>query len=177
VLCFIAQTREYLLGKLRKGKSMTGIQTADFIHQIKTQLPGCVKKVLLRADGEFLSSHGVQAAIDCGFDFIIANKGCEPPFDPDCWYRPFKRKDYEFNSCVYQLKTLAANTIRIARLKLLFIAAIVVKDQNRDKVKYSIHDARTPAMVELLARLDSLRSKPRPWAQNDQWPQRFAFEI
>jgi hypothetical protein len=293
VLCFIAQTREYLLGKLRKGKSMTGIQTADFIHQIKTQLPGCVKEVLLRADGEFLSSHGVQAAIDCGFDFIIANKGCEPPFDPDCWYRPFKRKDYEFNSCVYQpggwqtpcrfvamripkkpsgsnqpiqcelftddcytyrifctnlgtrthevidqydkradvenligeakreglgavpstkfknnyaffqivmlayniwrymklmassaqssdqaqMKTLAANTIRIARLKLLFIAAKVVKDQNRDKVKYSIHDARTPAMVELLARLDSLRSKPRPWAQNGQWRQRFAFEI
>jgi hypothetical protein len=44
VLCFIAQTREYLLGKLRKGKSMTGIQTADFIHQIKTQLPGWSKR-------------------------------------------------------------------------------------------------------------------------------------
>jgi predicted component of type VI protein secretion system len=75
-----------------------------------------------------------------------------------------------------QMKTLAANTIRIARLKLLFIAAKVVKDQNRDKVKFSIHDARTPAMFGLLARLDPLPSKSRPWAQNDKWPQRFAFE-
>lgn len=57
---------------------------------------------MLRADGEFLSSHSVQAAIDDGFDFIIANSGCEPPFDPGSWYRAFKRKDIEFNSCVYQ---------------------------------------------------------------------------
>ena len=33
------------------------------------------------------------------------------------------------------LKTVASNTIRIARLKLLLIAAKVVKDQNVDKVK------------------------------------------
>jgi hypothetical protein len=76
-----------------------------------------------------------------------------------------------------QMKALAANTIRIARIKLLFIAAKVVKDQNRDKVKFSIYDARTPAMFGLLARLDALRSKPRPWAQNDKLPQSFAFEI
>jgi hypothetical protein len=295
VLCFIAETREYLLGKLRTGKTMTGKQAADFIYQIQDQLPGCVNQVLLRADGEFISSHSVQAAIDCGYDFIIANKGCKPQFDSDCWYRPWKRKDVEFNSCVYQpdgwqspcrfvamripkeqkprgsnkpiqcelftddrytyrifctnigvsahevigkydkradvenlvgeakreglgavpsakfknnyaffqvvmlayniwrymklmaslvpasdqpkMKTLAANTIRIARLKLLFIAAKVVKDQNRDKVKFSIHDARTPTMVGLLERLDVLRSRPRPWAKNDERPKRFAFEI
>jgi hypothetical protein len=219
---------------------------------------------LLRADGEFLSSHSVRAAIGCGFDFIIANKGCEPPFDSSTWYRAFKRKDIEFNSCVYQptgwqmpcrfvamripkehkrsesnqpiqcelfaddcytyrifctslsasahevigqydkradvenlvgeakreglgavpsakfknnyaffqvvmlayniwrymklmassvqssdqpqMKTLAANTIRIARLKLLFIAAKVVKDQNRDR-------SSTPSMMH----------EHRPW--------------
>jgi hypothetical protein len=295
VLCFIAQTREYLLGKLRKGKTMSGEQTAAFIHQIKDQLPGCVQQVLLRADGEFLSSHSVQAAVSCGFNFIIANKRCEPPFAPESWYRPFKRKDIEFNSCVYmpigwksphrfvamripkkqqmsksnqpvqcalftddqftyrifctnlaakahevigqydkradvenlvgeakreglgaipsakfknnyaffqvvmlayniwrymklmasanprsnipEVKTLAANTIRIARLKLLFIAAKVVKDQNRDKVKFSIHDARTPTMLGLLSRLDEMRSNPRPWNQTGGWSQRFAFEI
>lgn len=295
VLCFIAQTREYLLGKLRKGKTMSGEQTAVFIHQIKNQLPGCVQQVLVRADGEFLSSHSVQAAVACGFDFIIANKRCDPPFAPDSWYRAFKRKDIEFNSCVYipigwksphrfvamripkkqrllrsnqpvqcelftddqytyrifctnlaakahevigqydkradvenlvgeakreglgaipsskfknnyaffqlvmlayniwrymkliasanrtldqpKVKSLAANTIRIARLKLLFIAAKVVKNQNRDKVKFSIHDARTPTMLGLLTRLDEMRSNPRPWDQNDGWPQQFAFEI
>jgi hypothetical protein len=102
VLCFIAQTREYLLGRLRKGKTMSGEQTAEFIKQIKAYLPGCVEQVLLRADGEFLSGHSVQAAVACGFDFIIANKGCEPPFASESWCRPFKRKDIEFNSCVYQ---------------------------------------------------------------------------
>jgi len=73
------------------------------------------------------------------------------------------------------LKGIASNTIRIARLRLLFIAAKVVKDQNRDKVKYSIHDARTPAMLGFLKLLDTARSKPRPWVQNDGWPQRFAL--
>jgi len=282
VLCFIEQTRECLIGKLRKGETMSGKQTAAFVLQTKSQLPTCVQKVLLRADGEFLSWESVYAAIRCGYDFIIANKRCDPPFDPGGWYRPWKRKDIEYNSCVYQpigwgapcrfvamrlpktrlapnqqvqcalfeddnytyrifctnlpgqahevvsqydkradvenlvgeakregleaipsakfknnyaffqlvmlayniwryikllaaasqsrkempaLKTVASNTIRIARLKLLFIAAKVVKDQNRDKVKYSIHDTRTPAMIHFLDFLDQARLKPKPWEQ------------
>jgi len=282
VLCFIEQTRECLIGKLRKGETISGKQTAAFILQTKSQLPGCVQKVLLRADGEFQSWESIQAAIVCGYDFIIANKRCDPPFDPGGWYRPWKRKDIEYNSCVYQpigweapcrfvamripktrlapnqqlqcalfeddnytyrifctnlsgqahevvsqydkradvenlvgeakregleaipsakfknnyaffqlvmlayniwryikllaaasqgrkempaLKTVASNTIRIARLKLLFIAAKVVKDQNRDKVKYSIYDTRTPAMIHFLNFLDQARLKPKPWRQ------------
>jgi len=282
VLCFIEQTRECLIGKLRKGETISGKQTAAFILQTKSQLPGCVQKVLLRADGEFQSWESVQAAKRCGYDFIIANKRCDPPFGPGGWYRPWKRKDIEYNSCVYQpigweepcrfvamripkaclaqnqqvqcalfeddnytyrifctslsgpahevvgqydkradvenlvgeakregleaipsarfknnyaffqlvmlsyniwryikllaaasqdknempsLKTVGSNTIRIARLKLLFIAAKVVKDQNRDKVKYSIHDARTPAMIHFLKFLDQGRLKPKPWRQ------------
>jgi len=281
VLCFIEQTRECLIGKLRKGETISGKQTAAFILQTKSQLPGCVQKVLLRADGEFQSWESIQALIACGYDFIIANKRCDPPFDPGGWYRPWKRKDIEYNSCVYQpigweapcrfvamripktrlapnqlqcalfeddnytyrifctnlsgqahevvsqydkradvenlvgeakregleaipsakfknnyaffqlvmlayniwryikllaaasqgrkempaLKTVASNTIRIARLKLLFIAAKVVKDQNRDKVKYSIYDTRTPAMIHFLNFLDQARLKPKPWRQ------------
>jgi len=261
-----------------------------------------VQQVLLRADGEFFSWQCIAAARGCGFDFIIANKRGNPPFDPTAWYRPRQRQDIEFNSCVYQpqgwaapcrfvtmrrpkerkssdanqpeqcalfeddrytyrifctslggsahevigqydkradvenlvgeakregldaipsakfknnyaffqlvmlayniwrymkllaasstlakesgqgaqidtksLKGIVSNTIRIARLRLLFIAAKVVKDQNRDKVKYSVHDARTPAMVGFLRLLDTARSKPRPWAQNNGWPQRFAL--
>ena len=72
------------------------------------------------------------------------------------------------------LKGIVDNTIRITRLKLLFIAAKVVKDENRDKVKYSIHDARTPAMIHFLEFLDKVRSRPRPWHQVGFWPQRFA---
>ena len=289
VLCFIEQTREYLIGKLRKGKTISGKHTADFIHQIKAHLPGCVQKVLLRADGEFQSWKSVEAAIECGFDFIIANKKCDPPFERDTWYRPWKRRDIEFNSCTYQpigwdapcrfvvmrilnqreqcvlfeednytyrifctnlsspahkvideydkradvenlvgeakregleaipstkfknnyaffqlvmlsyniwryiklfaaksqenknvkektpLKTVTSNTIRIARLKMLFIAAKVVRVQNRDKVKYSIHEARTPAMMRFLEFLDKARSRPKPWDSGGLWPQRFVL--
>jgi hypothetical protein len=80
-------------------------------------------------------------------------------------------KDKEKSS---PLKGIAANTLRIARLKMLFIAAKVVKDQNRDKVKYSIHDARTPAMMNFLDYLDNLRLSPRLWEDNSSWPQRLA---
>jgi hypothetical protein len=74
------------------------------------------------------------------------------------------------------LKTVASNTIRIARLKMLFIAAKVVREQNRDKVKYSIHEARTPAMMHFLKFLDKARLKPKPWTAGGMWPQRFALE-
>ena len=102
VLCFIDETREYLLGKLRKGETISGKEVAKFIKKIKRQLPGCVKKVLFRGDGEFFSWESVFACIEEGFDFIIANKGASPPFDPKTWYRPKKRKPFEYNGCIYQ---------------------------------------------------------------------------
>lgn len=293
VLCFIEQTREYLFGKLRVGETISGQQFAGVIGQIKACLPGCVRQVLLRADAEFISWQSVQAAHAMGFDFIFANKGCDPKFNSNAWYRPHKREDIEFNSFVYQpigwdracrfvamripktsednkprqmslfdedhykyrifctslggrahevierydkradvenligeakreglgaipstrfknnyaffqvvmlayniwryMKLLAtkqvqpdqsdsepadgivANTIRIARLKLLLIAAKVVKEHNRDKVKYSIHDARTPVMLGFLQKLDRLRSLPWPWGQNEGRGQKFAL--
>ena len=46
------------------------------------------------------------------------------------------------------LKGIMTNTVRIAGLKLLFIAAKVVHHSGRDKVKYSIHDSRTPEMLD-----------------------------
>jgi hypothetical protein len=301
ILCFIDETREYLMGKLRKGQTVSGKEAADFIKKIKNHLPGCVQQVLLRADGEFLSWPAIAACIEAGFDFIIANKGCEPPFDSNSWYRPWKRKPFEYNSCLYQptgwgepcrfvvmripkeqaqkpgqavqcvlfederyqyrifctnlagpahkvireydkradvenlvgeakregldaipsakfktnyayfqivmlayniwrylkmiaqigigqdqgadvghrdagLQAIVTNTIRIARLKLLFIAAKVVKESNVDKVKYSVHDARTPAMMKFLKFLDKIRSKIRPWEEDSHWPHRFGLQ-
>jgi hypothetical protein len=301
ILCFIEETREYLIGKLRKGTTVSGKEAAAFISSIPEYLPGCVQEVLLRADGEFLSWQSVEAAIQVGFRFIIANKGCNPDVDPDGWYRPYKRQMIEYNSCLYQptgwgcacrfvamripkekkqssnqpvqcmlfeddyytyrifctnlagkahdvvieydkradvenlvgeakreglemiptgkfknnyaffqivmlayniwrymkiiaqhslsngqsdaseersgiLTGIVDNTVRIARLKLLFIAAKVVKDGNVDKVKYSIYDARTPAMLHYLKYLDKAGSRPRPWHQTGVWPQRFAIE-
>jgi hypothetical protein len=296
ILCFIEETREYLLGKLRKGKTVAGKEAADFIAAISAQLPGCVQHVLLRADGEFLCWQSVQAAIEAGFKFIIANRATTPVFDADKWYRPFQRKPIEYNSCIYQpigwqlpcrfvamrilkelkqasnqpqqcvlfeddkytyrifcinlagpahqviadydkradvenlvgeskregldmipsakfknnyaffqivmlayniwrylkmiaqksvsadrpaddsiLKSIMTNTARIARLKLLFIVAKVVQHSNRDKIKYSVHDSRTPQMLHLLQFLDKARLSPRPWHKQLIWAPRFAI--
>ena len=297
VLCFIDETREYLIGKLRKGETMSGEEVAKFVKSIKSQLPGCVQSVLFRADGEFFSWQAVSACIKNSFDYIIANKVANPPFDPKTWYKPRKSKPFEFNSCIYQpqgwerpcrfvamripkeLKTppgepvqyemfedgqytyrifctnltgkahkiiaeydkradvenlvgeskregldaipsakfvnnyayfqivmlayniwryfkmlaeisnrqnpsqtnpesialhgLTDNHIRIGRLRLLLIAAKVVSHSGNDKVKYSIHDARTPGLMYFLNHLDKARSKIRPWLEKPIWPCRF----
>jgi hypothetical protein len=279
VLGFIDETREYLNGKLRKGETLSGEEAADFIKNIRSQLPGWVRYVLIRADGEFCGWEAVKAALEEGLEFIFANKGCKPVFDPVGWYRPWKGINIEFNSCIYQphgwelsvrfvamripieetkpadkqiqctlfeddlykyrifctnchgpahkiideydlradvenlvgeakreglaaipsakfknnyaffqlvmlsynvwryIKLIAAmssaaasadearfqgiksNTIRIARLKLLFVAAKVIKDA----VKYSLYDARTPALLGFYDFIDRLRMKPKPW--------------
>jgi hypothetical protein len=280
VLAFIDETREYLLGKLRKGETLNGEETAAFIRNITKHLPKCVKKVLLRADGEFFSWESVHAALEEGFDFIIANKRAKPPFKPHSWYRPWKKRSYSYNSVVYQpigwkkpcrfvamripkeetvssqgelfeedrytyrifctslmaqphkviaeydkradvenligeakreglsaipstkfknnyaylqivmmayniwryfkimaqqsskdtsdcepLKGIEDHTIRIARLKLLLIAAKLVFHSNREQVKFSVHDTRVPGMQRFLKFLDTQRLKPRPWIQ------------
>jgi hypothetical protein len=299
VLCFIDETRESLIGKLRKGETMSGEQCAKFIKKIKSQLPGCVKKVLLRADGEFCSWQSAAACWEEGFDFIIGNKKCTPPFDAKTWYQPQKRKPFEYNSCTYQptgwkrpcrfvamrfpkdskasnkkhvqlelfeddrytyrifftslrgkshkvivnydkradvenlvgeakregldaipsakfknnyaffqivllayniwryfkmmaqlgtqhdetdtldiadvsLQGVMNNTIRIARLRLLLIAAKVVYHSST-QVKYSIHDTRIPGLLHFLKFLDQSRSKVRPWISSGLWPCRFSL--
>jgi hypothetical protein len=73
ILCFIQQRREYLLGKLRMGETISGEQGASLITQLKEGLPSCVQQVLLRADREFLSWQSVKSALAAGFDFIFAN--------------------------------------------------------------------------------------------------------
>jgi hypothetical protein len=287
ILAFIDETREYLAGKLRKGETLSGEETAAFIRTTAKQLPKCVKKVLVRADGEFFSWESIHAAIEEGFEFIIANKKAQPLFDPNGWYKPRKRKPYQYNSCVYQpmgweekcrfvamripkeetlspqgelfekdrytyrvfctslkarphkviekydkradvenligeakreglsaipstkfknnyaylqivmmayniwryfkimaqrsskdtpvpdhdpLKGIEDHTIRIARLKLLLIAAKLVFHNNREQVKFSVHDTRVPAMQQFLKFLDTQRARPRPWIQRKLFP-------
>ena len=74
------------------------------------------------------------------------------------------------------LQGIMDNTIRIARLKLLLIAAKVVYHL-KDQVKYSIHDTRTPGLMHFLDFLDKARSKIRPWIENSLWPCRFSLNI
>lgn len=292
VLAFIEQTRECLLGRLRKGETLSGTEAAAFIHKLKRHLPADTHRVLLRGDGEFLSWSAVAAATCEGFEFIFGNKVCQPVFNPRRWYQPRRPTVAEYNSCLYQpmgwsspcrfvamripkeqaakntlatqqplfdedrftyrvfctnLRTsahkaigiydrradvenligevkregldaipsakfntnaaffqlallayniwryfkllaqqsleaptkngsrsapscprrgLQTHTNRIGRLRLLLIAAKVVFSSNRNKLRYSIHDARTPTMIGFLKFLDRLRSRPWPWRTN-----------
>ena len=300
ILCFIEETREFLTGKLRRGDTVGGKECAAFIKTIKSRLPGCVKEVVVRADGEFLSGESVSALIEEGFDFIIGNKKCNPKFDSGKWYKVGKEEGIKYNSCRYKptgwetscrfvvmrilkeihndtgkhvqlplfendlyvyrifctslkgkahkviakydkradvenligeakregldaipsakfknnyawfqlvmlayniwrymkilaqrsiqeapasrsdnahgaLKGIMDNTIRLARLKLLFIAAKVPFHGNKTKVRYSIHDTRTPAMLHFLKFLDKARTKVRPWIEGSFWPCRFVL--
>ena len=66
------------------------------------------------------------------------------------------------------LEGIKNNTVRIARLRLLMIAAKVVTASNRDKVRYSVQDSRTPALMSFLKYLDLKRSESKPWRLNQQ---------
>lgn len=74
ILCFIDETREYLIGNLRKGQKVSRKEAVAFIKKIKKHLPGCVQEVLLRTDGEFSIRPSIAACMQAGFDFFIAKK-------------------------------------------------------------------------------------------------------
>jgi hypothetical protein len=89
---------------LRRGETLGGKEAADFIKKIRAQLPDFVRHVLIRADGEFCTWESVKALLEERLEFIFANKSCQPFFDPGSWYRPWKRRNIEFSSCVHQLQ-------------------------------------------------------------------------
>jgi hypothetical protein len=270
------------------------VESGAFITSLKDHLPGCVQKVLLRADAEFFSWESVLAATEGGFHFIIASKKAKPPFDPREWYQPRRSSPIQYDSCVYQpigwqfpcrfvamripkeedtdpgqplqgelfeedrytyrvfctdlrgkahniiskydkradaenligeakregldaipsakfknnyaffqivmlaynlwryykllaqkslpdsedcdlLKGIQDNTIRIARLKLLLIAGKLAFHNNRNRVKFSVYDTRTPSMLRFLGYLDAARAKVRPWIDNTLWRCRFSL--
>jgi len=99
VLCFLADTREYLCGKQRRGETMSSAEVAQQIKKFRGLLPEYVKQVRVRGDGEFIGWDSIKACLDEGFTFIFGNKRCDPPFPEKGWYR---HGEYEYNECVYQ---------------------------------------------------------------------------
>jgi hypothetical protein len=73
------------------------------------------------------------------------------------------------NEHPHGFKGIETNTVRIARLRLLMIAAKMVTNSNKDKVRYSVQDSRTPALMSFLNYIDKKRSQPGLWA--DSMPQ------
>ncbi len=265
---------------------------ATLIRSFRKYLPGCVKRVILRGDGEFISWDAVKAAKEEGYDFIFGNKVCNPPFEAAQWYKIRKKDTIDYNEIMYQpmgwdhacrfvvmripkekvskskqvqlellederykyrifvtslkgkphtvieeydkradcenligeakregleaipsakfasnyayfqlvmlayniwrsfkmiaeysqtepveqekepvcsLKGIMNNTIRIARLKLLFLAAKIRSHSGTDTVKYSQHDSRAAGLFRFLGYLDKLRQQIRPWLDNKRW--------
>jgi hypothetical protein len=54
---------------------------------------------------------------------------------------------------------MADHTIRIARLKMLFVAAKMLFHGNRDEVHYSINEQRSSGLIDFLAYLDRRRKE------------------
>lgn len=99
ILLFIAETREYLCGSQRRGSTLEGKEAAWQIKLIRSQLPACVKNVLVRADGEMMCQESVKACENEGFSYILGNKRCTPVFPKRGWYR---HGEDEYNECLYQ---------------------------------------------------------------------------
>jgi hypothetical protein len=102
VPCFIDETKEYVLGKLGKGDVVGRVESSPFIARIKSYLPGCLKKVLLREDREFSSCESLLAPSKARSQFTIANNRDQPPSDPRRWYQPRALNPTQYNSFVYQ---------------------------------------------------------------------------
>jgi len=102
VMAFISETREFLAGKFRKGATITGKEIARLFSDFPKLLPGVVKKVVIRADGEFFSHESVKAAEACGYSFIIGNRAGKPQFDDSKWYSVREKDSISYNDCMYQ---------------------------------------------------------------------------
>ena len=55
--------------------------------------------------------------------------------------------------------TMPDHTIRIARLKMLFVAAKILFHGNRDEVRYSVHEQRSAGLIDFLEYLDRRRKE------------------
>jgi hypothetical protein len=99
VLGFIHETREYLCGTLRRGTTIREKEVETLIRRLSRYLPDCVEKVLVRADGEFISWKSVLACEEMGFSYIFGARSHSPVFPKEGWY---KHGEYEYNECLYQ---------------------------------------------------------------------------
>lgn len=122
VLCFLAETREYLCGTQRRGETITTREVARQIRQFRTLLPPHVQEVRVHGDGEFIGWESVNACRDEGFSFTFGNKRCAPPFPDDGWYR---HETHEYNACAYQPQGWEA----LCR----FVAMRIRQDQRGDR--------------------------------------------
>lgn len=72
-----------------------------------------------------------------------------------------RRKDQDTAVPEPQHIAMPDHTIRIARLKMLFVAAKIRFHSNRDDVRYSMHEQRAAGLIDFLGYLDRRRKEAR----------------
>lgn len=87
------------------------------------------------------------------------------------------RKDEVQTKCT--AREIMDNTIRIARLKLLYLAAKITCHANTHEVRYSQHDSRAADFFAFLEYMDKRRGQSPPWMEAGRWLCKHlpAFEI
>ena len=99
VLCFLAETKEYLCGSQRRGETITMKEVARQIRQFRALLPAHVRQVRGHGAGEFIGWESVAACLAERFEFTFGNRRCAPAFPAAGWYR---HGAYEYNEAVYR---------------------------------------------------------------------------
>src|SRR5216683_2477634 len=72
ILTFLAETREYVGGELRKGDRPTGKQIAQHLEGVFAALPKMVERVYARADSGFYCREAVEAYEKHGCWFVLS---------------------------------------------------------------------------------------------------------
>ena len=72
ILTFLAETREYVGGELRKGDRPTGKQIAAHLERVFAALPETVEKIYARADSGFYCWEAVEAYEKRGCWFVVS---------------------------------------------------------------------------------------------------------
>lgn len=72
VFSFIAETREYVAGRLRSGEHLTGEEIKHHLSEVFRSIPRCVERVTGRLDAGFYCWDTVEAHEEEGYGFIIA---------------------------------------------------------------------------------------------------------
>ena len=87
ILTFLAETREYVGGELRKGDRPTGKQIAAHLDSVFAALPESVERVYARADSGFYCWQAVAAYAQhgCRSPCTDADGQCEFRYQPEGW--------------------------------------------------------------------------------------------
>jgi hypothetical protein len=72
ILTFLAETREYIGGELRKGDRPTGKQIAAHLESVFAALPETVERCYARADSGFYCREAVEAYAQHGCRFVLS---------------------------------------------------------------------------------------------------------